>query len=171
MDTSEQGLRHTDQPGPPGENPPPPPPPNVKLQFNVVISDKTGALTYELQPTDAFSGPYLKGSTIDLPNGPDWYDIIFHVVDQVPSQKIIYDLKEPICAQLNGGCPNKGSGIKTNNQLSQVDRQDRKLTLLNRNQDPPVQIGYTLFFIDENSKQPIDPPFDPIMDNGGGGRI
>ena len=168
MDTSEQSLRHTDQPRPQGENPPPPP--NIKLQFNVVISDKTGALTYELKPTDAISGPYLKGSKIELPNGPDWYDIVFHAVDVDSSQKVNFDPNQPICALIGTACPATGSGIHTNNQLSVTDTKIKKLTLENRNQNK-TQIAYSLFFVDAQSNQPISPPFDPIMDNGGGGRI
>ncbi len=171
METSEQGLKQSEQSSKKGGNPPPP---NVKLQFNVVASTKSGSLTYELKPTDASSGPYLKGSnnqTVTLPNGPDWYDIFFHVVDNDSTQKIVFDTNQPICAQVGTACPTTGSGINTNGQLSVEDSKGKKLTLQNCNQDPPIQIGYTLFFVDESTQKPIDPPFDPIMDNGGGGRI
>jgi len=42
METSEQGLKQSEQSSKKGGNPPPP---NVKLQFNVVASTKSGSLT------------------------------------------------------------------------------------------------------------------------------
>jgi len=153
-------------------DPPPPPPPNVGLQFNVVVTNASGKIAYELKPTDTKSGNYLKGpnkQTIDFPNGPDWYDVTFHVVDTDSSQKIVFNTAQPICAKIGSGCPANGSGINTNNQITVQDSKEKKLTLQNCNQEVN-SISYTLFFMDEKTKQPIDPPYDPVMDNGGGGR-
>ena len=142
---------------------------NKPLEFNVVASDQGGKLTYELKPTNAASQPYLQGRNIKLPNGPDWYDISFHLVDNA-SQRLEFDPKEPICAQIGAGCPLPGSGNLSDGQLTQSSVGRKKLVLLNKNQDPPRQIAYTLCFVDAATSQPVE-PFDPIMDNGGGGRI
>ena len=172
MTTTDQELRHREQSGK-GEDSAPPPA-NKDIHFNVEVSGTISAATYEIKATNAASDPYLKGpkkQTIGLPNGPEWYDIVFHVVDKIPGEKVIFHTTEPICAQVGVGCPSSGSGINTNNQLSMMERKDKKLTLENKNQDPAIQIGYTLFFVDEKKGQSIDPPFDPIMDNGGGGHV
>ena len=58
METSEQGLKQSEKSSKKGGNPPPP---NVKLQFNVVASTKSGSLTYELKPTDAKFGAISQG--------------------------------------------------------------------------------------------------------------
>jgi hypothetical protein len=142
---------------------------NRPLEFNVVATDHGKSVAYELRPTNAASQPYLKGQTIRLPRGLDWYDIVFHLVDN-SSQKLQFDPKEPICAQVGAGCPPQGSGNLSDGQLTQESLGSKKLVMVNRNQDPPRQIAYTLCFVDAATKQPVD-PFDPIMDNGGGGRI
>ena len=167
MATTDHELKHHDQSDKGGS---PPPPPNKNIQFNVEVSGALSAATYQIKATSANDDPYLKGpnkQTIDLPNGVEWYDIVFHVVDKIPGEKVIFDENEPICAQSGGGCPAAGTGINTD-QLSLQERKDKKLTLENKNQTQ-LQIGYTLFFVDEKTKQALNPPFDPIMDNGGGG--
>lgn len=141
---------------------------NKPLEFNVVASDVGGSLTYALRPTNAGSAPYLNGRAIKLPHGPDWYDISFHLVDN-SSRKLEFDLDEPICAQIGTGCPAAGSGNQSDGQLSQDSVNSKRLVMVNKNQDPPRQIGYTLCFVDAATNQPVE-PFDPIMDNGGGGR-
>lgn len=142
---------------------------NKPLEFNVVASDSGGSLRYELRPTNSASAPYLKGRTIALPNGSDWYDISFHLVDN-SNQKLEFDPNVPICAQIGADCPAAGSGNQTDGQLTQNSASSKRLVMINRNQDPPRQIGYTLCFIDAATNQPVE-PFDPIMDNGGGGHL
>lgn len=141
---------------------------NRPLEFNVVATDNGGKLTYELRPTNAASRPYLHGQTIGLPNGPDWYDIAFHLVDNA-SLRLEFDQTEPICAQVGAGCPPQGSGNLSEGQLTQDSVGPKKLVMVNKNQDPPRQIAYTLCFVDAATSRPVE-PFDPIMDNGGGGR-
>ena len=83
-------------------------------------------------------GHIFKGSnnqTVTLPNGQDWYDIVFHVVDNDSTQKIVFDTNQPICAQVGTACPTTGSEINTNGQLSVEDSKGKKLTLQNCNRD------------------------------------
>jgi hypothetical protein len=141
---------------------------NRPLEFNVVASDDGQSVAYELRPTNAASKPYLHGQTIRLPRGPDWYDIAFHLVDN-SSRRLEFDPKEPICAHVGAGCPPQGSGNLSDGQLIQDSLGSKKLVMVNKNQDPPREIAYTLCFVDAATNQPVD-PFDPIMDNGGGGR-
>lgn len=136
------------------------------LHFNVIASNSGGNLTYELQAANDGSKPYLKeNNRIKLPFGPDWYDITFHLVGSA-SGRMMFDEEEPICAQEGAGCPERGSGVRTN-QLRVQPVARKRLVLENRNQEP-MEIGYTLFFLDERTGELL-PEFDPIMDNGGGG--
>lgn len=141
-------------------------PDNKPLQFKVIATNSGGNLTYELQAANDGSKPYLKDKNrIKLPAGPEWYDITFHLVGGA-SARMIFDQGQPICAHEVSDCPERDSGMCTD-QLRVETVARKSLTLQNRNQKP-VEIGYTLFFLDERTGELL-PEFDPIMDNGGGG--
>ena len=143
-------------------------PPNKPVEMKVVAKGDAGSLRYELQPVGGYEH-FLEGQTVKLPKGPDWYEINFHLVDN-SSLKLEFDQKEPICAQVGSGCPAPGSGNQSERQLEQKGVGAKRLVMVNVNTDPPRKIAYTLCFIDAATQEPVT-PFDPIMDNGGGGRI
>jgi hypothetical protein len=141
---------------------------NNKLQFKVIAEDACGTLSYRLEAFDQGSQPYLNGHKIKLKRSPDWYEITFHLIDKAGYQ-VEFDPSESMCAHVGVSCPATGSGIATD-QLTVTDFKPNKLEVLNKNQDPPRDIGFILCFIDGKSKAPL-PPFDPIMNNDGGGHI
>jgi hypothetical protein len=143
-----------------------PNPPNKSVDFRVRADNACGTLCYYLEDMGGNSVPNQR---IKFPNGPEWYNVTFHLVDNDPTRQIEFDSSQPICAHEGSTCPASGSGIETDQiQDPQLDPSQKRLTIVNRNQDPPRQIGYILCFFDGKTGRPL-PPFDPIMDNQGGG--
>jgi hypothetical protein len=141
-------------------------PPNSGKDFKVRAYNACGTLCYSLED---MGGNSIPGQKIKFPVGPEWYEVTFHLVDNDPTRQIQFDQSQAICAHEGPTCPASGSGIDTDQiEIKSLDPSLKQLTIVNRNQDPPRQIGYILCFVDGKTGQQL-PPFDPIMDNGGGG--
>ena len=143
------------------------PRPNTTILAHVVVDDSGSAIDYKLKPGNAKSDPYVTGhKKIDIPTGPDLYTIEFHLVDTDSQRKLAFDSAMPICAVDGTNCPTSG-GISTK-QLKQPDPvKAKKLTIQDYN-FVAGSVCFSLFFVDENGGQPVD-PFDPIISNRGGG--
>jgi hypothetical protein len=94
------------------------------------------------------------------------YKVTFNLVDRTsPSRKIRFDASEPIFVKQGSGgsCPR---ALDSDQIL--VDSCDaRKLIAIDWNYGVPCELHYQLNFVDE-AGGPI-PPYDPIIENGGGG--
>ena len=143
------------------------PRPKTSIVAHVVVDDSGSAIDYKLKPGNAKSNPYVTGpKKIDIPHAPDLYTIEFHLVDTDSKRKLKFDPKMPICAVDGENCPT-GGGITTE-QLEQCGPiEPKKLTIKDFN-FTCGPVCFSLFFVDENINQPVD-PFDPIISNRGGG--
>lgn len=140
--------------------------PVVNVQVNAVAEDEGNQIAFRLEPGNPESAPYVTGPTrLAFPRGDALYKVHFRVKDQDCSYNLKFDRSMPICARDGEECPTSG-GIETS-ELERSDLRDRLLIIDNYN-STAGPVGFALMFEDQQSGDPL-PPFDPIMDNGGGG--
>ena len=105
------------------------------------------------------------GGKLKLPKDKN-YKITFNLLDRTnPSRKIRFDASQPIFVKEGTGsnCPR---AMDTDQIL--VDSCDsKKLVAIDWNYDGPRELRYQLNFVDEAGGE--IPPYDPIIENGGGG--
>lgn len=143
------------------------PRPVTNVQVHVVADDRNGTLNYRLAPGDPPAGQFVKGDRlIEVPHSTDLFKLHFHMIDRDSSRKLVFNPAMPICAHDGSSCPTSG-GIKTKQFEQDGAVHTKKLTIVNFN-SAKGPVTFSLFFNDENSGNPVD-PFDPIVDNGGGG--
>ena len=139
----------------------------TNVQVHVVADDRSGNLDYKLAPGDPPAGQFVKGDRlIRVPHGEELYKLHFHLVDRDSSRKLVFNPSMPICAHDGEECPTSG-GIKTTQFEQDGVAHNKKLTVSNFN-SAVGPVSFSLFFNDEKTGQAVD-PFDPIVDNGGGG--
>ena len=144
-----------------------PSPPVVNVHANVIAEDDGNSIKYRLEPRDDNSEPYVTGATeMTFPNGPERYKIHFHIVDEDCSYNLKFKGSMPICAQDGEACPVSG-GIKTE-QLRPDGPPSEKFMGIENCNSCAGPVSFALFFKDQNTKEDVE-PFDPIMQNGGGG--
>jgi len=146
---------------------PKPTPPVVNVHANVIAEDDGNTIKYRLEPRDDKSERYVTGATeLTFPNGPERYKVHFHIVDEGCSYNLKFKGSMPICAEAGETCPLSG-GINTDQLRADGPPSEKFMGIENCNStEGPV--SFALFFKDQNTKEDVD-PFDPIMQNGGGG--
>lgn len=119
-----------------------------------------------------------KSGKIDLPNGPEAYELEFKLHDKSGRNLKFYGTGTPkkpedaMYVQVGGPCPpaaGNGGG-----QIKFVDVDDKELEVIDANRDPPCTLKYMLRFDGDPFTGPDGtnyPPyqFDPEIRNGGGG--
>jgi hypothetical protein len=139
--------------------------PVVNVQVNAVAEDAGNEIAFRLEAGNPQSERYVTGPTsLSFPDGEELYKIHFHVKDQDCSYNLKFDRSNPICARDGECCPTSG-GIEAKD-LERSALKDRILTIDNYN-SAKGPVSFALMLEDRDSGQAI--PFDPIMDNGGGG--
>lgn len=139
----------------------------VNVQADVVATDVPGGIRYELKPGNSQSEQYVTGpTTINIPPGSELYKIHFHIDDGDCSYNLKFDSQTPIRAADGDCCPQSG-GIRSN-QLDRPDPVRDRLLVIDNYNSAQGKVGFALLFKDRNSNDRIE-PFDPIIDNGGGG--
>jgi hypothetical protein len=139
----------------------------VKVQAHVIVDDRGSMFDYRLSPGDGPSQEFVRGDRlIQIPHSQELFELVFHLIDRDSSRKLVFDPAMPICAQDGSSCPTSG-GIQTKQFEQEGPPQPKKLTVTNFN-SAAGPVCFSLFFRDEKSGESVD-PFDPIVDNGGGG--
>jgi hypothetical protein len=142
-------------------------PPVVNVQVDVVATDEGSSIQYRLAPGNDHARAYVTGpQELTFPEGESLYKVHFHIDDKNCSYNLKFKRSMPICAADGACCPTSG-GIKTKQLRADGAPLDRKISIENAN-SAAGPVGFALFFKDQQSGADLE-PFDPIMQNGGGG--
>ncbi|HEV2746919.1 MAG TPA: hypothetical protein VGW34_06435 [Allosphingosinicella sp.] len=147
------------------------------LTFDVVASDNQGdpdqPASFSLQAGDTASAPYLVGGKLVFPEGDSTFDISFELQDRTTDLDLEFLRRgdDAIWIGNDAACPPAPPGDPGNGSpdiiIGSVSATKKKLRIDNWNVDPAT-LSFMLRFQSKRTGKLVE--YDPIIENGGGGK-